>query len=457
MESTHMIYNRLIDEAKQIQKTNIQIHKDYLEYAFTFSYPPPQSLYQIDENSFKCVELDDTINVYIHIPYCTGKCSYCYFCCYKIDECHVKKSEYVSLLCHEIELARKKYGIKKIKSIHIGGGTPTTLTEFELEKIFKCLHHNFIIEPNIEITCESSPETVTLKKLIKLIDLGVNRLNIGIQCFNDDILKKLNRRHDSNMAIEAIKKAKTAGFKNINIDLMYGLPTQTIEDWEKTLNIAKELQVQSISAYRLRWHPKSKLEKTITAKFDDDMIEFYFMLVRKMNDFGFIQASSHKFSREENAIQKQIISKRGIKKNELLSFGLSAYGFIGNILYWNARTIEVYKQNINKDVLPYSLGFVLDEKEQKSKSCVLGIHNYKGINIKDYNNHFNSDFKVDFKNQIEFCQLNNLAKVENDHFSLTNLGMVFSDEIAIMFYSDNIKNILTEKQKRYGMFFDEII
>ena len=452
-----MNYNQLVDDAKKIQKNNVQIHKDYKEYAFTFSYPPPQSLYEIDESIFNCVELDDEVNIYIHIPYCTGKCSYCYFCCYEINKCNVKKSEYVSLLCHEIELARSRYGMKNVASVHIGGGTPTTLTEFEFEKVFECLHRNFIIDQNIEITCESSPETVTLKKMRKLIELGVNRLNIGVQCFNDDILKKINRRHNSDVAIEAIENAKAAGFKNINIDLMYGLPTQTLEDWEKTLDIANELQVQSISAYRLRLHPKSKLEEFETLKQDDKMLEFYFTLVKKMEEFGFIQASSHKFSRKENTIQKQIISKRGIKNNELLSFGLSSYGFVGNILYWNSRTIEEYKKNIIRNLLPYSLGFVLDELEQKSKSCVLGIHNYKGVNIEDYNEYFKSDFENDFKKQIAFCKENHLAKIENEHFSLSKLGMAFSDEIAIMFYSDNVKKLLSEKEKRYGMFFDEII
>lgn len=366
-----MNYNDFLNEAKTIQSKKMQIHKDYKEYAFTFSYPPPQSLYKIDESNFDCVELDDEINIYIHIPYCTGKCSYCYFCCYELNKCTVKKSEYVSLLRHEIKLARNKYGKKIVSSIHIGGGTPTTLTELEFEEIFKCLFDNFAIKENIEITCESSPETVTLKKMRKLIDLGVNRLNIGIQCFNDDTLRIINRRHNSEVAIKAIEIAKSAGFKNINIDLMYGLPNQTLEDWKKTLDIANALEVQSISAYRLRLHPKSKLNEYDNLKHDDRMLEFYFTLVNKMEEFGFIQASSHKFSRQENTIQKQIISKRGIKKNELLSFGLSSYGYIGNILYWNSRTIEEYKNKINRNVLPYSLGYVLNESEQKSKSCVL--------------------------------------------------------------------------------------
>lgn len=452
-----MDYNDLLNKAKNLQLNNKKLQKDYKEYAFTFSYPPPQSLYEIEESVFDGVELNDEINIYIHIPYCTGKCSYCYFCCYPLNKCTVKKSEYVSLLCQEIKLARNKYGMKKVSSIHIGGGTPTTLSDSEFEEIFSCLHDNFVIPSTIEITCESSPETVSIKKLHKLIDLGVNRLNIGIQCFNDDILKIINRRHDSRTAIEAVKKAKSVGFNNINIDLMYGLPNQTLEDWVETLELANELQVQSISAYRLRLHPKSKLNNYDNLRHDNIMLEFYFTLVKQMNLFGYIQASSHKFSCRENTIQKQIISKRGIKKNELLSFGLSSYGYIGNILYWNERTIEKYKNKIVNNSLPYSLGFVLNESEQKSKSCVLGIHNYRGINVKEYDDYFKSEFASDFKKQIEFCEKNHLAQIENDHFSLSELGMAFSDEIAIMFYSDYVKGILLTKGKKYGMFFDEIV
>lgn len=453
-----MNYNDLLNKATNIQKNqSIGLNKDLNEYAFTFVYPPPQCLHEINEKQIIETKTSKEANIYVHIPFCTGKCTYCYFCRYDLNNTPVSKSEYVNLLCEEIALARKKLGDFNISSIHIGGGTPTILTENELEKVFFALRENFNVSDKIEITCESSPETLNKDKIHFLLSLGVNRLNIGVQSFDDDILKIINRRHNSLQAKDAITLAQQIGIKNINIDLMYGLPEQKMDSWVKTLSDAINLRVQSISTYRLRLHPKGELSNKYKISDDTDMLDRYVKLLDVMEESGYIQASSHKFASQEEFMQKQILSKRGIKNNELLSFGLSSYGYIGNTLYWNQRKLEDYKLNIDANKLPCSIGYILDIDEQKSKSCVLGLHNYKGINMLDYKDFFNSDLSENFGQQIEYLIKLDLLKEENSHLSLTKLGMIFADEIALMFYSPKIKNILHDKKLRYGIFFDEVV
>ncbi|HEY5588745.1 MAG TPA: radical SAM family heme chaperone HemW [Candidatus Paceibacterota bacterium] len=453
-----MNYNELFDRANAIQKNKLLgLNKDFKEYAFTFVYPPPQCLYQINEETLVRKNEINSANIYIHIPYCTGKCKYCYFCCYDMKNVEIKKAEYIDLLCKEISLAREKLGTLNITSIHIGGGTPTTLTENEFNKLFSSLHSNFIIENGLEITCESSPETLNEKKLKHLLSLGVNRLNIGVQSFDDNILFEIARRHDGNQAKRAIALAQDVGLTNINIDLIYGLPNQTIQNWVETLQQAIDLKVQSISTYRLRQHPKSKLHDVANLSEESGMIDRYIKLLEIMEKSKYIQASSHKFAFQEEFLQKQILSKRGVKNNELLSFGLSSYGYLGNVLYWNERQIEDYKNSISNNCLSCSLGYELNLEEQKSKICVLGLHNYKGINMTDYENRFGSSILFDFDKQIKELLSQELAQVINNHFCLTQLGMIFADEIALLFYSENIKNELSKKSLRYGMFFDEIV
>ena len=290
-----------------------------------------------------------------------------------------------------------------------------------------------------------------------MIKNGVNRLNIGVQTLNNDLLKSINRRHDANKALLGIKMAKDMGINNINIDVMYGLKGQTMDDWLYTLNTVLDMGIQSISTYRLRIHPQGKLKEDISTFDEDKAIEMYVAMLDVMKSYNFYQCSSHKFAIREEMAQKQIVNKRGIGKNTLISAGMAAYSNVDNIVYWNERTMEKYVEKIDNGELPASIGYVLDKTEEMAKACVLGIHNVNGINLVKFKEKYGVDVKDVYGDLID--RLINLGLIEMSSSNLipSKLGMIFADEIATEFYSDDIKKKLGLSGDKYGIFFDNIL
>lgn len=449
--------NELLQRALKIQHNNmINIKKNEKNYAFTFIYPPSKVLYPVNEYIDKTLEITEA-NLYVHIPYCTGKCTYCYFGCYSISNAPILRQQYVETLCKEMVLLNAKYGKVRILSIHFGGGTPTTLTNDQIDTVFAMIRECFTVEDGIEITMESSPETLTDSKFACMIKNGVNRLNIGIQTLSNDLLKIINRRHDANTALRGIKTAKAMGINNINVDVMYGLMGQTMEEWLYTLNTVLDMGIQSISTYRLRIHPKGRMKDDIEFFDEDKAIEMYIAMLDVMNKYGFYQCSSHKFAIKEEMAQKQIVNKRGIGKSNLIAVGMAAYGNANNIVYWNERTMEKYIDRIDKGELPVSVGYILDKTEEMAKVCVLGIHNVNGINLVKYKDKFGVDIREVYGDLIDKLVKVGLIEINKTNLKPSKLGMIFADEIATEFYSDNVKKKLVVSGDKYGIFFDNIL
>lgn len=452
-----MQYDVLLEKAMKIQNnTDLGIVKDEKDYAFTFIYPPSQVLYELKDNPYEEKEVSSA-NLYVHIPYCTGRCTYCYFGCYSLSSVPLEKSIYIEKISREMEMIFERYGRIKLLSIHFGGGTPTVLSESEIDQIFESIRKCFIVKDEIEITFESSPETLTKEKIQRLIDNGVNRLNVGVQTLNDELLRFINRRHDSKRALDSIVLAQKLGISNINVDVMYGLHGQTMEDWVSTLDTIFSLGLQSISTYRLRIHPKGKIRKQLDVFDEKKVIEMYITMMEMMEEHSYYQCSSHKFAIKEELAQKQIINKRGIDKNTLIPLGMAAYGYVNNVLFWNERTMESYVNKINNNILPYSIGYELNKTEEIAKSCVLGIHNINGINLIRFKEKFREDIHERYGALILKLQEWELIEVSEKSLKPSKLGMVFADEIATKFYSEQVKNELNADKKKYGIFFEQIL
>ena len=263
-------------------------------------------------------------SAYIHIPFCKRKCNYCTFVSYPKIEL---KTQYIQALLNEI---KNCYQGETLKTIYFGGGTPSLLQIEDIDKLLNI----FRTEKNCEITLEINPETVDEKYLADLRRIGVNRLSIGVQDFNDDILKIIGRGHTSQTAIDAVKTAQNVGFDNISIDLIYGLPSQTLKGFETSLNKAFELNIQHISLYGLKIEngcyfyknpPKNLPDDDAQAKYYLKAIEFC-----KQNGFEHYEIS--------NFAIKGFESKHNLNywNNEnYYGFGLSASGYERNIRYYN--------------------------------------------------------------------------------------------------------------------------
>ena len=178
-------------------------------------------------------------------------------------------------------------------------------------------------------------------------------------------------------------------------------------------------------------------------------------MLNMMKERGYYQCSSHKFAQKVEFAQKQIINKRGIGKDMLIPLGMSAYGYIEDILFWNARTMDEYVEKINSGRLPYSIGYELDKTEEMAKVCVLGIHNVGGIKLKKFRDKFDIDIMNVYGDLIKKLESNDLIEIDEESIKPSLLGMVFADEIATQFYSKNVKEKLGDR--KYGIFFDEIL
>ena len=279
--------------------------------------------------------------LYIHIPFCLSKCAYCGF--YSVATVK-RKEDYLKALKQEI-VSRKDYlHGEKAETAYFGGGTPSLLTIEELKEVFTTLQGCFEIDPQAEITLEANPDTLSLEYLTGLRSLGVNRLSIGIQSFHDEDLKYLSRRHNADHARQSIGWAKEAGFDNIGIDLIYGLPTADADRWSRNLDLFLELELPHLSAYALTLEPNSILTRQIgigkaLPVQEDDAVRDYGILCQKLAQAGYLHYEISNFCQPGWHSRHNANYWFGIP---YAGFGPSAHSYDGVSRQWNASSLEQY-------------------------------------------------------------------------------------------------------------------
>lgn len=344
-------------------------------------------------------------SVYIHIPFCKSKCKYCSFISFKNQE---KKLGYLFSLLKEIDYYYKG---ENLKTLYIGGGTPSILSIDELKKIIS----KFNFSQNAEITIEINPNDVTFEYLSGLKALGFNRLSMGAQSFNDNILKLIGRRHNSQEIYNAVDLAKKVGFNNISLDLIYGLPNQTIENFEYDLNQLIKLDVQHISLYGLKidegcyfyTHQPQNLPN------DDTQADMYLLANRitKQNSFEHYEISNYS---KPNYYSRH--NTNYWKCGQYYGFGLSAHGYDGDIRYSNYSILEEY---LNSPI-SHEYGTFLTDEIKLEERIFLGLRLAEGINIKEINKDFHIDFNEKYKPQLE-------KYLSTGHLLKTNIGYRLSN------------------------------
>ena len=258
-----------------------------------------------------------------------------------------RKGEFLDVLKHEIVSRRAYLQGEKVETVYFGGGTPSLLKVEELETILKNLHDHFEIDPEAEITLEANPDTLSLDYLVGLRSMGVNRLSIGIQSFFDNDLTYLSRRHDSRHARQCVGWAREAGFDNITIDLIYGLPTSDAEQWSRNLDCFFELGLPHLSAYALTLEPNSILTKQIdlgktSPVTDEDAVRDYGILCQKMAQQGFQHYEISNFCKPGMHSRHNASYWFG---TPYAGFGPSAHSYDGKSRQWNVSSLEQYVGN----------------------------------------------------------------------------------------------------------------
>ena len=283
--------------------------------------------------------------IYIHIPFCKRRCIYCDFFSTTQSE---KKPTYIHALCQELEMRKNYLGGEEIETIYLGGGTPSQLTEEELNEIFTSLYNIYKVKEDAEITLEANPDDLTPEYVSMLRRLPINRISMGIQTFQEETLKLLHRRHTARQAIEAFQRCREAGFRNISIDLMYGLPGETLDTWKQDLQQAINLHPEHISAYHLIYEEGTELwklkEQHQVEEADEDLsVTLFSTLINELTNAGYQHYEISNFCLPGLHSRHNSSYWTGKK---YLGCGPSAHSFNGISRQWNVASLSKYIEGI---------------------------------------------------------------------------------------------------------------
>ena len=340
-------------------------------------------------------------SAYIHIPFCKSKCKYCSFIS---GDNFDKKTGYLYSLLKEIDYY---YNKNPLETLYIGGGTPSTFSAVELGKII----NKFSFTETAEITIEVNPNDVNYDYMISLKDLGINRISIGAQSFDDNILKLIGRRHNSQEIFNAVDAAQKAGFDNISLDLIYGLPEQTTEGFKKDLETVIKTCVQHLSLYGLKIDEGCYFYNHYPQNLPDDdtQADMYLMAGEITSRAGFEHYEISNYSKKGfNSRHNTNYWECG----EYYGFGLSAHGYIDNLRYSNTTKLDEYLSN----PLSHNYGKFLTKKEQIEESIFLGLRLSKGIDVQKINEKFSINFDKNYgKILAKFLDSGHLEKTKNGY------------------------------------------
>src|SRR5574344_1438530 len=319
------------------------------------------------------------IGLYIHIPFCEKKCDYCNFVSFCCSD--VEKIKYIECLIKEISIQGKNYAEYEVDSIFIGGGTPSCLPNGAIYKILNSIFQNFKVWKKAEITIESNPNSLTIAKLMEYKKSKINRLSVGLQCYNNRLLKLIGRLHNKKQFDEAINRAKLVGFSNINVDLILGVPKQKLLDIKIELKHLLKLNIPHISAYGLIVEDGTKLAQNLKAKVYKLPSE---NLQVKMYDYTKKILEKHKIFRYEvsNFSKSGYESKHNLKywtNGEYLGLGAVSSSFVDNYRWKNSEDLSKYEQSINLGKLPKEEIEKLDKASEIEEMIMLSLRTANGI------------------------------------------------------------------------------
>ena len=350
---------------------------------------------------------------YIHIPFCSGnKCKYCSFVSFNKIELI---TGYIYSLLKEIS---ENYVGEKLNTLYFGGGTPSLVPVELFNKIIK----KFSLSDNTEVTIELNPENGSEEYLSRLRELGFNRLSIGSQTFDDELLKFIGRRHNSKDIINSVENAKKAGFNNISVDLIYGLPNQTLDGIKNDLDKFLELEIQHVSTYGLKIESNSFWGKNLPKNIPDDDIQAD--MYEKINEI----LSSNNFFRYEvsNFAKSGFESRHNLNywnNEEYYGFGVSAHGYVEGMRYSNYCTLEKYMEKLSCR----EFGKILTEHEKLEEEIFLGFRKTEGINIEKIKTKFNVNFEKKYYHILQ--QYSDYFEKTKNGYAFNLKGTMLSNEI----------------------------
>ena len=372
-------------------------------------------------------------SLYVHVPFCIKKCKYCSF--YSEPYEKFLESLYVEALVKEIEITKKID--HHIKTIYIGGGTPSCLSIKALEKILSALIENYKIQENVEFSIEVNPSTVSTEKLNLFREFGVNRISIGIQSFFDNELKILGRLHNHKDAFKVLKTVINSGFENVSVDLIYGIPYQTITNFINSIKIATSFSIKHISLYELSIEKGTQLEKDlkkgkINILNENDIEKMYLTVSEYLENKGFQKYEISNFAYKGFECKHNLAYWMRIP---YLGLGPSAHSFMFNKRFHNPSNIISYAKIKEKNRTVWIEDYIVTPHDEIKEKIFLGMRMKKGLTIK---NPCLIEFFMEFYNE-------GLIELKDNRVKLTDKGMLVSNEIFVQVIS-HIENCPVCKQ-----------
>lgn len=365
--------------------------------------------------------------IYLHIPFCKKRCIYCDFFSTTRKE---QKTAYIRALCHELTDRKNYLKGEPIETIYLGGGTPSQLAKEDFEAIFSHIYKVYKVTPNAEITLEANPDDLTSEYISMLRTFPFNRISMGIQTFQETTLKQLQRRHTADQAIRAFQGCRTAGFQNISIDLMYGLPGETLTSWKKDLKQALSLHPEHISAYHLIYEEGTPLwklrEQHKVEEADEDLsVSLFGTLIDELTTAGYEHYEISNFCRPGKYSRHNTSYWRGIP---YLGCGPSAHSFNGTTREWNVSSIDLYIKGLEGNRRDFETES-LNQTTRYNEFIITTIRTVWGTPIEK--------LKQEFGNELwEYCRKMSAPYLENGKLEihegalrLTREGIFISDSI----------------------------
>jgi oxygen-independent coproporphyrinogen-3 oxidase len=366
------------------------------------------------------------IGIYVHIPFCERKCFYCDF--YSVED-HSRRDEFIDSLVREIGLfSSDRIGHSVVDTVFFGGGTPSLLSSEEIGLVLEAIQSRFEFSLDVEFTIECNPGTVSQGSLASYRRIGINRLSFGVQSFFDDELRFLSRIHDSRQAAEAITLAHKCGFENVNLDLMYGLPGQSIERVMSNLNRAVELNPEHISAYNLIVEPNTPLFASVASGNIEPQNELTQASMYELT-MSFLGEKGYEHYEISNYSRSRFRCRHNLKYwdcKEYVGFGPSAHSYMNGTRWWNISSLNKYLFELSEGRLPISAKEELSESDLADEFVMLQLRQGK-LELNTLSERFKIDLDAEF---ISDLVRSGYAVVSSNRLTLTNKGFTVCDEIA---------------------------
>lgn len=379
--------------------------------------------------------------IYIHIPFCKKVCHYCNF--HHLAGLKYKET-YLEALKKEI-ISRKSYltsvntSENVVNTIYFGGGTPSIIDSKDIESILNIIYQHFKVNSEAEITLEANPDDLSNEKLQDLKTIGINRLSIGIQSFNDLDLQYLNRSHNAETAYKVIENSKKCGIDNISIDLIYGIPTSTDTIWEQNLILTQKLHIPHLSAYSLTVEPDTNLQRLIEkgklANIEENKTLAQFdLLMQFAEDNDYLHYEISNFCKKNFESKHNSSYWKGIS---YLGVGTSAHSYNGTSRQWNVSNVNDYIKCIQYDNNDYFETEILSDTEKYNEYIMTSIRTSWGVDIETIKTKFGSKYTLHFEQKINDFMITKAILKTNNIYTLTQYGKTICDYITVdLFYMD---------------------